>query len=174
MNKSVPLVATGISAVVAAASLAATTSASADDGGKGTTTRPPVLRAQVSSCTGGAAIGMRSSAMDFQTIAAGATADVEGSLWNVKGPKKGTDTVLVTLSALALNGASQLGYATLYRDGVATNEGQKYFGYGSTPATVQFCTKISKGQHQLVLRMQDDGGSSLTLYNPTITYQRFN
>ena len=175
MNKSVPMAAAGFAALALVGStLAGVGSANADDGGKASVPHLSAKKAQIASCSGGAAVSMSSRAMDQQSIAAGATADVEGSLWNVKGPKKGSDTVLVTLSALAINGSSQLGYVTLYKDGVGTPEGQKYFGYGSTPATVQFCAKIGKGQHQLVLKMQDDGGTGLTMYNPTITYQRFN
>jgi hypothetical protein len=175
MNKSVPIAAAGLAALLIAGSAAtgATVANAAD--GKGDAPRVPVKRAQVSQCSGGSTIEMSSRAMDYQGVAAGATADVEGSLWNVRGPKKGKDTVLVTLSSLAITGGTgEIDYVSLYRDGVATSEGQKYYGYGSAPATVQFCTKIGKGQHSLVLKVQDPGGGSTSLYNPTITYQRFN
>ncbi len=119
---------------------------------------------------------MTSRAMDFQSVAAGATVEVEGSQSFVKGPKKGTDTVLVTLTAMASSGgAGELTQVSMTRDGVGTNEGTKYFTYNGIldQASVQFCTKIGKGQHTLALRVIDGGGGATSLYYPTITYQRF-
>jgi hypothetical protein len=175
MNKSIPIAAAGFAVLaISGSALLGATTATAADGGKATLPHLAAKKAQVTACSGGTTISMNYRTMDQQTIAAGATADIEGSQFTVKGPKKGTDTILVTLSALAFNGSSQLGYASLYKDGVGTPEGQKYFGYGSTPATIEFCGKINKGQHTFVIKMQDDGGSGLTMYNPTITYQRFN
>ena len=175
MNTSLPIAAAGLLAVALAGSSLIGT-ASADDGGKADAPRVPAARAQVSACTGGPTIAMRSRAMDFQSVTAGSTTEVEGSQWNVKGPKKGTDTVLVTLNAMASSGgAGELTTVTFYRDGVGTKEGTKYFTYNGTldQATVQFCTKLPKGQHTLALRVGDGGGGATTLYYPTITYQRF-
>lgn len=138
--------------------------------------RPPE-RALVSTCNGGASIGMFGRAMDFQSVAAGATVDLEGSLWSVKGPKKGSDTVLVTVSAMASSGgAGELTSIAFYKDGVGTTEGTKYFTYNNVldQASVQFCTKIKKGLHSLTLKVSDSGGGATSLYFPTVTYERFN
>jgi hypothetical protein len=174
MNKSVPMAAAGFAVLaVVASGLAGVNSASAQ-GGKGTAPHLPVMRAQVSACSGGALTAMSSRTMDFQSIPAATTADVEGSQWSVKGPKKGTDTVLVTISALSGGGGTgETNSVTLYRDGVGTSAGSKYFAYDTTPASTQFCTKIGKGQHTLTLKLQDSGGGASFLYNTTVTYQRF-
>ena len=176
MNKSVPMAAAGFAVLaVVASGLAGVSSANAD-GSKGSAPRQPAQRAQVSACSGGAAVSMSSRAMDFQSVAAGATAEVEGSQSSVKGPKKGTDTVLVTLTAMASSGgAGELTQVSMTRDGVGTSEGTKYFTYNGIldQASVQFCTKIGKGQHTLALRVIDGGGGATSLYFPTITYQRF-
>lgn len=162
-------------ALIGGAALTGST-ATADDGDTRMPARP-AQKALVASCTGGASIGMFSRAMDFQSVAAGTTADVEGSQWQVKGPKKGTDTVLVTLTSMASSGgAGELTQASFYRDGVGTSEGTKYYTYNNIldQATVSFCTKIGRGQHTLNLRVVDGGGGATTLYFPTVTYQRFN
>ncbi|MEP9362874.1 hypothetical protein ABLE68_07915 [Nocardioides sp. CN2-186] len=175
MNKSVPMAAAGFAVLaVVASGLAGVSSANAD--AKGSAPRQPAQRAQVSACSGGSAISMSSRAMDFQSVTAGSTTEVEGSQSSVKGPKKGTDTILVTFTAMASSGgAGELTTASLYRDGVGTSEGTKYFTYNNVldQATVQFCTKIGKGQHTLALRVTDGGGGATSLYYPTITYQRF-
>jgi hypothetical protein len=150
-------------------------SATADDGAARMPARP-AQKALVASCTGGPTIGMSSRAMDFQSVPAGSTAEVEGSQWQVKGPKKGTDTVLVTLTSMASSGgAGELTQVSFYRDGVGTSEGTKYYTYNNVldQATVSFCTKIGHGQHTLNLRAIDGGGGATTLYYPTVTYQRF-
>jgi len=131
----------------------------------------------VATCSGGPTVAMISRSMDFQSVPAGTTAEVEGSQWQVKGPKKGTDTVLVTLTAMASSGgAGELTQASFYRDGVGTSEGTKYYTYNNIldQATVSFCTKIGHGQHTLNLRVIDGGGGATTMYFPTVTYQRFN
>jgi hypothetical protein len=176
MNHTVPIAAAaGLAAVIVAGSAVLGAATADASGGQSASITPHLSakKAQVTACSGGPLLSMTSRTMDVQTIAAGATAEVEGSQFTVKGPKQGTDRVLVTLSALAINGTSQIGTASLYKDGVGTPEGTKYFGYGSTPATIQFCGTINKGQHTFTLRMQDDGGTGLTMYNPTITYLRF-
>jgi hypothetical protein len=163
-------------AVLALAGGAALTgsTATADDGATKMPARP-AQKALLSTCTGGAAVGLFSRSMDFQNVTAGSTADVEGSQWSVKGPQKGTDTVLVTLSAMASSGgAGELTSAVLYKDGIAAGA-TKYFTYNNVldQASVQFCTKINKGQHTLVLKVVDGGGGATTMYFPTVTYQRF-
>ncbi len=133
-------------------------------------------RAQVSSCSGKGLLAMRQKAMDFQSVAAGATEEVEGSLWNVRGPSKKTDVVLVTMTAMASSGgAGELAQAEFFKDGVGTSEGVKYFAYNNIldQASVQFCAKLPKGQHTYELRVIDGGGGATTMYFPTITYQRF-
>ena len=63
----------------------------------------------------------------------------------------------------------------MYKDGVGTPEGPKYFSYNGIldQGAVQFCTKINKGQHTLTLKVTDGGGGGTTMYYPTITYERF-
>ncbi len=137
----------------------------------------PAERALVASCSGGAATKLFRRSMDFQSVPAGTTVDLEGSLWSVKGPKKGTDTVMVTVSAMASSGGSgELTQIAFYRDGVGTSEGTKYFTYNNVldQAAVQFCAKIGKGQHQFTVKVTDGGGGAATLYFPTVTYERFN
>lgn len=136
----------------------------------------PAQKALVSSCGGGAAIAMSRRATDFQNVAAGTTADVEGSQYLVKGPAKRSDTILVTLYSMASSGgAGELTTVQMYKDGVGTPEGSKYFTYNGVldQAAVQFCVKINKGQHTLSLKVSDGGGGGTTMYYPTITYERF-
>ena len=162
-------------ALVGGAALTGST-AKADDGVTQMPARP-AERTLVSTCAGGASVGVFGRSMDFQSVSAGTTADVEGSLWQVKGPSKGTDTVLVTLTSMASSGgAGELTQASFYRDGVGTSEGTKYYTYNNIldQATVSFCTKIGHGQHTLNLRVIDGGGGATTMYFPTVTYQRFN
>ncbi len=168
--------AAGAAALALAGGAALTGSTAQADGGAQRLPDRPAARALVASSTGGHAVAMFRRATDFQNVAAGTTADVEGSQWNVKGPKKGSDTVLVTLTSMASSGgAGELTSVSLYKDGVGTSEGSKYYTYNGVldQATVQFATKINKGQHTLALRVTDGGGGSTTLYYPTITYERF-
>lgn len=177
MFTSIPTAVAGVAALALAGSvLTGGTAAHAQDG-KGGGVPTPAKRVQVSSCTGGAALSMSSRTMDIQSVAGGTTVQVEGSQLQLKGPKKGTDTVLVTFSSLAAaGGAGELTTMSLYRDGVGTSDGPKYYAYGAdlVQATIQFCTKIGKGQHTLELRAADGSGGSSTFYYPTVTYQRFN
>ena len=164
-------------AALALAGGAALTGSTAQAGGDAHRLPPrPAQKALVSSCGGGAEIAMSRRATDFQNVAAGTTVDVEGSQWLVKGPKKGSDTVLVTLYSMASSGgAGELTTVQMYRDGVGTTEGPKYFTYNGIldQASVQFCTKIKPGQHTLSLKVSDGGGGATTMYYPTITYERF-
>jgi hypothetical protein len=171
------ITAAGVAAVALAGGAALTGStAQADEGG--TTPRLPARpaeRALVSACSGGANVAMFSRSMDSQSVAAGTSTDVEGSQWLPRGPRRGTDTVLVTLTTMASSGGSgELTSVALYKDGVG--RGTKYLTYNGAldQAGVQFCTKISRGQHSLSLKVTDSGGSASTLYFPTVTYQRFN
>ena len=148
--------------------------AEADD--VGAVPRVPTARTLVSSCDGGAAMSVHRRATDFQNVAAGTTADLEGSAWTLKGPKTGTDIVLVTISAMASSGgAGELTSLAFYKDGVGTTEGSKYFTYNNIldQATTQFCVKLSKGTHSFVVKVTDGGGGGTTLYFPVITYQRY-
>ena len=136
----------------------------------------PAAKAQVSSCSGKAVVSMSHRAMDFQSVAAGATVDVEGSLWTVRGPRKGTDSVLVTLASMTSSGgAGELTAVAFYRDGVGTSEGTKYYSYNNVldTASLQFCAKLPKGQHTFTLKVIDQGGGATTMYFPSVTYQRF-
>ena len=175
MNKTTPLALAAASALVLVGGAATTGSSAQADGGSKVPPRP-AQKALVQTCSGGASTGVFNRSMDFQSVAAGTTVDVEGSAWQVKGPKKGSDTVLVTLTAMAASGgAGELTSVQLYKDGVGTGEGTKYFTYNGVldQATVSFCTKINKGNHTLTLRVSDGGGGATTLYFPTVTYQRF-
>ena len=148
--------------------------AAADD--VGAAPRVPTARTLVSSCDGGAALAVHRRATDFQNVAAGTTADLEGSAWTVKGPRTGTDVVLVTISSMASSGgAGELTSLAFYKDGVGTPEGSKYFTYNNVldQATTQFCAKLSKGTHSFVVKVTDGGGGGTTLYYPVVTYQRY-
>ncbi|MGY2701304.1 MULTISPECIES: hypothetical protein [unclassified Nocardioides] len=166
------ITAAGAAALALAGGAALTGTSAQADGGAHRLPPRPEARSLVSSCSGGQEISMSRRATDYQGLAAGAAAEVEGSQLQVKGPTKGTDTVLVTLYAMSYSGGSSV---QLYRDGVGTSEGSKYLAYGTTldQGAVQFCTKIGKGQHTLSLKVTDTGGSGTTLYYPTVTYQRF-
>lgn len=176
MNKTTPVAVAALSALALIGGAAITGSSAQADGGSKLPPRP-AQKALVQSCSGGAATALFARSMDFQSVAAGATVDVEGSAWQVKGPKNGTDTVLVTLTAMASSGgAGELTSVQFYKDGVGTGEGSKYFTYNNVldQVSVSFCTKINKGNHTLTLRVADGGGGATTLYFPTVTYQRFN
>jgi hypothetical protein len=175
MNKTTPLAVAALSALALVGGAAITGSTAQADQGTKMPARP-AQKALVQTCSGGAAVGMFNRSMDFQSVAAGATVEVEGSSWQVKGPKKGSDTVLVTLTSMASSGgAGELTSVQFYKDGVGTSEGSKYYTYNNVldQATVSFCTKINKGNHTLTLRVSDGGGGATALYFPTVTYQRF-
>ena len=162
-------------AIVSGAALTGST-AQADAGNTQRMPDRPAARALVSSCSGGPSVAVIERSMDFQSVTAGTTVDVEGSQWLVKGPKKGSDTVLVTLTSMASSGgAGELAQASFYKDGVATAEGTKYFTYNNVldQASVQFCTKIGKGQHTLAVRVTDGGGGATSMYFPSVDYQVF-
>jgi len=167
--------AAGIATVaLASGALFAGSTAQAEDGPDAKAAplaRPAAQRAIVASCDGGAVIKTHMRSMNVQSIPTGTTAEIEGSQWSVRGPKKGTDLAVVTLSAMASSGAAgTLMTAQLYKDGVGTQE--KYFAYNGVLSqdTVQFCTKIRKGLHTLSVRVTDGGGSGY-LYYPTVNYQ---
>lgn len=171
------IAAAGAAALALAGGAALTGSTAQADRGDGHRLPPrPAAKALVSSCSGGTEISMSRRATDFQNVASGTTVDVEGSQLQVKGPKKGTDTVLVTLYAMASSGgAGELASVQLYKDGVSTPEGTKYLTYNGIldQGAVQFCAKVPPGQHTLVLKVTDGGGGATTMYFPTITYERF-
>jgi hypothetical protein len=174
------ITAAGIATVALAGGAALAGSSAHAEGGEGPTAAAPARpsgKALVATCDGGAVLRLHMRSMDFQSVPAGTTAEVEGSQWTVKGPKKGSDAVLVTLTSMASSGgAGELTTVSLYKDGVATAEGAKYLTYNGVldQATVQFCTKIGKGQHTLAVRATDGGGGATTLYYPTVGYQVFN
>lgn len=175
MNKTTSLALAAASALVLVGGAALTGSSAQADGGSKLPARP-AQKALVQACSGGASTGMSARSMDFQNVAAGTTVELEGSAWQARGPRKGTDTVLVTLTAMASSGgAGELTSVQFYKDGVGTVEGTKYLTYNNVldQATVSFCTKIKKGNHTFALRVSDDGGGASALYFPTVTYQRF-
>ncbi|MGK2875610.1 MAG: hypothetical protein ACSLEW_08215, partial [Nocardioides sp.] len=139
---------------------------------------PPRMaqKSVTNNCQGGAAVSMSTRTMDYQSIEGGTTAEVEGSQWSAKGPKKGSDAVLVTFTALTSPGDTSSSFLRLYKDGVGTSGGPKYIAFGSAyqPAAASFCTKIGKGIHSLSLRVVDNSSTGYTTLNyPTVTYQRF-
>jgi hypothetical protein len=165
----------GVATLVGGAAL---TGATAHADAKQTLRLPdrPQGKALTGACAGKALLGTRYRSVDFQNVPAGTTAEVQGSQWTLKGPSKGTDTVIVTLSSMASSGgAGELASAALYKDGVGTSEGAKYFTYNGVldQATVQFCAKVGSGQHTLAVEVTDGGGGGTTMYYPTTKYQRF-
>ena len=172
------ITAAGIATVALAGGAALAGSSAHAEEGNDPTSAParPAAKALVATCDAGAVLRLHMRSMDFQSVTAGTTAEVEGSQWTIKGPKKGTDVVLVTLASMASSGgAGELTTASFYKDGVATAEGTKYLTYNGIldQATVQFCTKIGKGQHTLAVRVTDGGGGATTLYYPSVDYQVF-
>ena len=161
-------------ALVGGAALAGTAATAGD--GRASLPQPSAARTLVSSCDGGPTVSMHRRATDFQSIPAGTTADVEGSAWTVRGPKRGTDAVVMTLSSMASSGgAGELTTVQLYKDGVGTPEGSKYYTYNNVldQASVQFCVKLPHGQHEFVVKVTAGGGGATTMYYPGITYERF-
>lgn len=177
MNTLRTISAAGVAAAALVGGAALTGSTALADRGDPAAPSPAVpQRTLVSACNAGGSIALRSRSMDFQSVAAGATAELEGSQWQFRGPRSGTDTVLVTVTAMASSGgAGELTTIAFYKDGVGTSEGTKYFTYNGVldQATAQFCTKVGQGQHTLALRVTDGSGGATTLYYPTVVYQRF-
>lgn len=177
MTKFRTITAAGTAALALAGGAALTGSAAQADGpGRALPAAPRAQRTLVSTCNGGPSVTVFGRTTNFQSVTGGTTADVEGSQWSVRGPRRGTDTVLVTLSSLATSGgAGELSSVAFYKDGVGTSEGSKYYTYNGVlgPASVQFCTKIGHGLHTLSLKVIDPSGGPTSMYNPTITYQRF-
>jgi hypothetical protein len=178
MNSTFRTITAAGAAVLALAGGAAITgsTAQADTADTQRTLARTAQKALLSSCNGGHTVKMFRRATDFQSIPAGTSADIEGSSWTVKGPRKGSDTVLVTLYAMASSGgAGELTTVAMYKDGVGTSEGSKYYTYNNIldQAAVQFCTKLGRGSHTFHLRATDGGGGATTMYFPSITYERF-
>jgi hypothetical protein len=170
------IAAAGLAALALAGGTALVGSSAHAEGQGQATARPPApARALVASCDGHALLSMRHRDMDAQSVPAGTTADLEGSQWSVTGPRTGTDTILVTVSAMVSpGGASDLTGLSFYKDGVGTTGGSKYFGYGTlSQGSAQFCTKIGHGLHTLSVKVVDYGGGGTYLYYPTVTYERF-
>ncbi len=171
------LTAAGVAALALAGGAALTGSTAQAQDGDGHRVPPrPAAKALVFGCSGGETVAMSHKASDFQSVAAGATAQVEGSQWSVQGPNKGSDKVLVTFETFAsTGGAGELSTVGLYKNGVLAKEGAKYLTYNGEfdTAAVSFCAKVKQGISTFELRVTDGGGSATALYFPTVTYERF-
>ncbi len=137
-------------------------------------------------CDGGAALGLstRLSADPFSFDGtSNSVIPVTGAKVTLKGPKHGTDTVLVTFSAETYYSGS--GWMTLetHKDGVPiapfANNGSPY-AFTSAAAyagnSAQFCTKIGRGLHTLSVNAGTTGGSGEFgwIDDWTMSVQRFN
>ncbi len=121
-------------------------------------------------CNGGKVVNMkaRTSATPFSFTGTTSASDVlvPGAQIQVRGPRRGKDTLLVTFSAETYyNGSSWMG-VEVHLDGTpiqpydngspyAMNAEAEYAG-----ASAQFCTKVGKGRHTLEVRAYTAGGAA--------------
>ena len=189
MNKATPVAVAGLSALALVAGGAITTSSPSVAGtGDG---KVPVQRSaaaapgDVTSCNGGAAVGLqtRLSAVPFAFAGtSNAPVAVPGAKVTVKGPKKGKDTFLVTFSAETYYAGSGWMSLQVHNGGVPiapfANNGSPFAfasesNYQSNSA--QFCVRLGKGQHPLSVQAltTGDAGESGWLDDWTLSIQRF-
>ena len=166
-------------ALTGGAVLYGSASAQADGGPSAKPTPPAKTAAKVVpnfTCGGGANLGVRMQSADSESVAGNKTTQLGSTRWVVKGPKTGTDTILVTFSAFNYTASGDLTYLGLYKDGNITSHGLKYWNYNGEydQGSTQFCTKIGKGNHVLAIRATESGAGGAILYYPTVTFQRFN
>ena len=174
-------------ALAAAATLTWSPSQAAPGGDRAPDQRPVAARAGTGPvrCDGGAAksLSTRLQADPFSFVGtSGADVAVPGAQVTLRGPSRGTDTVLVTFSAEAYySGTGWMGLE-IHKDGVPvapfadngspfalTSEGA-YHGDGA-----QFCTKIGRGVHTLSVQASTTGGRSESgwIDDWTLSVQRF-
>ena len=114
---------------------------------------------------------------------AGADVAVPGAQLTVTGPRRGTDTFLVTFSAESYYTGSGWMSLELHKDGVPVApfaDNGSPFAFTSESAyhgdSAQFCTKIRRGTHVLALQASTTGGSTTDsgwIDDWTMTVERF-
>lgn len=169
MNRTLLLGGAAAAVVLTTAGLSAV--ATAGGSPQGPAGAPPVARSSdptVTKCDGGAQKQVLTRIRSTpSTFGEGAAFDVPGGKVTVKGPKKGTDTLLITFSGEAnLFGSTDADERydwmgiEVHVDGVPiqpyTASGDVYAftgpgGYFSNAA--QFCTKIGKGKHDVQVKL---------------------
>ena len=136
-------------------------------------------------CDGGASLGLstRLSADPFSfSGTSGNPVAVPGAQVNLRGPRRGTDTVLVTFSAETYYSGSGWMGLEVRKDGAPiapfANNGSPFAftsqaAYGSNSA--QFCTKIGRGVHTLAVQASTTGAATESgwIDDWTMSVQRF-
>ena len=174
-------------AVLGAGALAAgPVSASADDH-QDPQQRVGTARAGgVVACNGGAALGLQSR-LSAEPFSFNGTSNndvaVPGAQVTVKGPKRGTDTFLITFSAETYYTGSGWMSLEAHKDGTPVapfaNNGSP-FAFASETAyqsnSAQFCTKVGRGTHTLTIQASTTGDATESgwLDDWTMSVQRFN
>ena len=188
MKKSTPLAVTGLAALalLGGAALTGTPSEAASGGHAAPHQRVAAAKATGPvSCNGGAAKSLTTklSADPFSfTGTSGADVAVPGAQVTVRGPKKGTDTFLVTFTAETYYSGSGWMGLEVQRDGTPiapfANNGSPFAL--TSEATYhgdsgQFCTKIGKGLHTLSVQASTTGDATESgwLDDWTMSVQRF-
>ncbi|MFN8194521.1 MAG: hypothetical protein U0R80_09585 [Nocardioidaceae bacterium] len=178
MNNLRSITAVGIATLALAGGASLSTGAANAGGTSGDDTLAKVTSAKAitQTCDGGKVKKMRYRTSDSQSIPGGTAAQLEGSQWTIAGPGGGTDAVVATVSSFAHSGgAGELTSVELLKDGAPVGGGAKYFTYNGEydTASVQLCGKVGKGVHTFEIRVTDQSGSATTLYQPSVTYERF-
>jgi hypothetical protein len=137
-------------------------------------------------CNGGAAKSLltRLQANPFSfSGTSGADVAVPGARVTVRGPKRGTDTLLVSFSAETYYSGSGWMGLEVHKDGVPiapfANNGSP-FAFTSAASyngsSAQFCTKVGPGLHTLSVQANTTGDSTESgwIDDWTMSVQRFN
>lgn len=137
-------------------------------------------------CVGGTAKGLVSKLSAEPFSFSGTTGNdvpVTGAQVNVKGPQRGTDTVLVTFSAESYYSGSGWMGIEVHKDGVpiapfADNGSPLAFTSNSSyvSASAQFCTKVGRGTHVLTVEASTTGDATTDsgwLDDWTMSVQRY-
>lgn len=190
MNKSTPAALAALSALALVGGAAITGSTAQAAAGDQRAPQQSAGSARLATspvaCDGGAGKGLltrvQPEPFSFQGTAGGDVA-VPGAQVKVRGPKKGTDTLLITFSAETYYVGSGWMSLEVHKDGTpvgpyADNGSPLAFAsqeaYASNSA--QFCTKVGKGVHTLAVQTSTTGDSTTDfgwLDDWTFSVQRF-
>ena len=189
MLKSTPAAVAGLAtiALIGGAALTWSPSDAATGGTRAPAQRTVPARAATGpvSCNGGAAKGLASrlSADPFSfSGTSGADVAVPGAQVTVRGPKRGTDTFLITFSAETYYSGGGWMSLEVHRDGVPVApfaDNGSPFAFASEAAyqsnSAQFCTKIGHGVHTLSVQTSTTGDATESgwLDDWTMSVQRF-
>lgn len=190
MNKTTPVALAALSALalVGGAAITGSTAQAAVEDQRGPQQRAGSARLATApvTCDGGAGKGLltRLQPEPFAfSGTAGADVAVPGAQVEVRGPKKGTDTLLISFTAETYYSGSGWMSLEVHKDGVpigpyADNGSPlaltSQAAYGSHGA--QFCTKVGKGRHTLAVQTSTTGDSTTDtgwIDDWTFSVQRF-